>query len=387
MRSRGGSIQGSTLTAFLVLSLSGCDGGPQPTDARSEYDSAGVRVVELAGLPETRAFHTDEIYRHGWAPGEFQFANLYSGALLSDGSAALGDLGLQKVVQLSPDGRLIGVVGQGGEGPEEFGRILSVFALPGDTVLVEDDGNLRVVAIHDGRFTGSYSTGGARLARATRGAGMTSGRIVGMPTSYRLLFDEDWLTAPITKHTAGEVDFDSIGVFDFPSKVDLARPDPFRPFGSLGAGQGHVLVTRGDRSEVRLLGIDSGELSTIVRWPPRALALSDSLWQAYVFSRTDGSPETASEMENRRTYVAEPLPEVELARGDDSERIWVRRWSPDGTPVVYDLFDQDLRPLGWVELPPRALILAIRGDLLLSRQLDGLDVDAAVVYRLRSSSN
>ncbi|WP_405283819.1 hypothetical protein V3331_18080 [Gaopeijia maritima] len=367
------------LTLFALPSCSGADVDPH---RRVEIDSAGVRIVELGSLPQTPALSLDEVYVHGWGSNDFEFARLFSGALLSDGSVALGDLDLKQVTLLDPAGTLVAVVGGPGEGPEEFGAILSIFALPGDTILVEDDGNLRESLIHDGAFVRTRSTAGSRLARITRGAGRTEGWIVGMPTSFRLFFEEDWLNAPLSVHAVGTTAFDSIGVFEFASKVEADAPNPLRPFGSVGAGQGRVLVTRGDRAEVQLVEATTGAVVEILRWPPRHVSLSDELWSAYVSSVSDGSQESEERVQSQRAHVVDPLPEVESVVGDDSGRLWVLRWGPDASPAIYDLFDDELRPLGVVELPPRSTILSIRGERLLTVQRNDLDVPAAVVYHL-----
>jgi hypothetical protein len=142
------------LAAALILGTA-CSGG---NDALSgwdgvERDSAGITIVENFGTPlwgdePLWTFH--EVLRIGTADGDpdYQFGRITGLAVLSDRRVAVADQLAHNVRYFSPEGELERTVGRQGSGPGEFGsRALYLVRMKGDTILVIDNGNNRVVHV------------------------------------------------------------------------------------------------------------------------------------------------------------------------------------------------------------------------------------------------
>ena len=146
----------------LLAAAAACGGAPStPGDVPSQItDSAGVRIVQYAGVPEVDppfAIAEEPIYRHGANPGDYIFQFVDAGRLFPDGSAVVA--WYSEVVVLSPDGTTHEVLARVGEGPGEVISPYAVFVLGQDSVLVSDD----------------------RLSRLTLFVGDSVARIVSLP--------------------------------------------------------------------------------------------------------------------------------------------------------------------------------------------------------------
>ena len=168
-------MRGIAQVIVIVIVASGsaaCGGEVQPVGSVSELDSAGVRIVEYAGAPKpTRAItlSPQPIYLHGDEPDDYLFQVIWVGALQPDGSAVVVDAGTQEIVRIDSDGSSYVVLARAGEGPSEVRRVMSVFVLGQDTVLVEDDGNGRFTVFEHGSPVRTTSTlGDGSLSRGLR---------------------------------------------------------------------------------------------------------------------------------------------------------------------------------------------------------------------------
>lgn len=156
-------VAGAAALAFgLSLGLVYCTPGERmaadqrqlTTPAMSE-DSADIRLVDYFGLPDTRApfaLATDPRFRHGNAPGDFRFRQIYAGALLADGRAVVADAHHNELIVLSPDGTMLAsrggrlvdlspngtMPGNKGGKPVDFSNSIIAFPLGEDSVLVAD---------------------------------------------------------------------------------------------------------------------------------------------------------------------------------------------------------------------------------------------------------
>ena len=94
-------------TLMLSAALVACGGDNDRTaDVQMQIeDSAGVRIVQYAGVPEVElpfAIAEEPIYRHGANPGDYIFQFVDAGRLFPDGSAVVADRD-GEVVVLSPE--------------------------------------------------------------------------------------------------------------------------------------------------------------------------------------------------------------------------------------------------------------------------------------------
>lgn len=136
-------VPASSHIPILAVALAACGGDTGPTDELQVQirDSAGVRIVEYAGIPEVEAPFTlaaEPLYRHGANPGHYEFQFVNVGRLFPDGGAVVADRQNSEVVVLSPDGTTHAVLARRGEGPGEVIYPYSMFVLGQDRVLVPD---------------------------------------------------------------------------------------------------------------------------------------------------------------------------------------------------------------------------------------------------------
>ena len=91
---------------MAALAACGTDTGRTGNVQVQIEDSAGVWIVEYAGVPEVAepfVIAEDPLYRHGADPGDYIFQFVEAGRLFPDGSAVVADW-YSEVVVLSPHG-------------------------------------------------------------------------------------------------------------------------------------------------------------------------------------------------------------------------------------------------------------------------------------------
>lgn len=137
------------MALLATATLQSCDPpDPAPTDVPARIqDSAGVQIVEYAGMPEvepTFAIADEPVYRHGTNPGDYEVQSVNVGRLFSDGSAVVADRENSELVVLSPDGATHEVLARHGEGPGDVIYPYSMFVVGQDSVLVPDRRQSRI---------------------------------------------------------------------------------------------------------------------------------------------------------------------------------------------------------------------------------------------------
>ncbi len=128
-------------STIVVLATCGGDAGVAVDVPVQVEDSAGVRIVEYAGLPDVEApfaFAREPVYRHGAGAGDYEFQGINVGRLYPDGRAAVADRENREVVVLSPDGAAFRVLARAGRGPGEVTYPHSMFVQGADSLLVAD---------------------------------------------------------------------------------------------------------------------------------------------------------------------------------------------------------------------------------------------------------
>jgi hypothetical protein len=134
------------MTWAIVPLVSGCGETQDAGSLVTRSDSAGVTVVEIEGRPDPiGTFQVETVFEHGLRPGDYEFQYVFIGALRPDGSAVVSDGGNREVLEISPDGVDFQMLATFGRGPSEVARASSVHALGGDSVLIEDDSNTKML--------------------------------------------------------------------------------------------------------------------------------------------------------------------------------------------------------------------------------------------------
>lgn len=401
MRSRHQSIPDLVLALVLIANLGACDAEVRETAGIQVQidDSAGVRIVEYLGTPNTEAafrFPVRPLYRHGTDPGNYAFQGIDRGSLFPDGSAVISDPFNEELVVLSPAGTTHEVMASGGEGPGDISLVMGLFALGQDSVLVAD--------LELGRLT-IYSGGAvARTVdiRHTRGLGIkgmgASGQVLMATNSFMSGFAEEWLAGHMARFDMETGTLDTIASYDFVSRPPPELPwSPIGGSGSVTAAAGRFVYTRSDRPEITWR-LPDGTVTQIVRWHAEPAPLTEELLagvEAGLRARhqmaNPGAPDadidgmTADAMAVYVASLGGAMPFFGSPFADAEGRVWLPTYRPGGSRAEipdYTVISADGEWLGTVEAPPGLRILDVAGGLVLGSLRDEMDVQSVVVYEL-----
>ncbi len=394
----------SRLHCALMLSAAlvacGGDGGRAPDIQVQIEDSAGVRIVEYAGVPEVEpplALSDEPVFRHGANPGDYEFQGINVGRLFPDGSAVVADRENNELVVLSPDGATHEVLARRGEGPGEVIYPYSMFVLGQDSVLVPDRRQSRLTL-----FVGDSV---ARIASLPRSSSLgvagigSSGTLMMMnrtPSGSWFDIEEEWLAGHMTLFDIETGALDTIASYDHWPRERSGLMNPIiRPVGSVTVAAGRFVQTRSDRPEITWR-LPDGTVEQIVRWQPEPPLLTDELlepveaynrmigWLNYGVSEARLEEIVQEDMARYRAMIGQPTPLFGSPFADADGNVWLPSYRPaypeEGSP--YTVISPDGAWLGQVETPPRFRILDVTGGLVLGVLRDEVDVESVVVYEL-----
>ena len=364
-------------------------------------DSAGVRIVEYAGVPEVEppfAIAEEPVYRHGANPSDYTFQLVNVGRLFPDGSAVVADRD-GEVVVLSPDGTTHEVLATRGEGPGEVISAYSILVVGQDSVLVPDDRLSRLTL-----FVGDSVARTVSLPRAQHFgvAGISSpGELMLMDRfAYRSWVDieEEWLAGHMTLFDTETGTLDTVASYDHRPRDTRDLMNPINALGEVTVATGQFVYTRSDRPEITWL-LPDGTVTRIVRWRAEPTLLTEELLElepveAYRRMMTQvnnrGIPMSRIEelvqrsMSLRYAVIGQPLPLYGSPFADADGNVWLPSYRlaypEEGSP--YTVISPDGEWLGQVETPPRFRILDVTGGLVLGVLRDEMDVENVVVYGL-----
>lgn len=396
----------SRLVLILAVGLAACGGDAEATGdvPVNIEDSAGVRLVEYAGVPEVEppfAFAADPVYSHGAGAGDHPFASIWSGVLRGDGSAAIYDANNGDIVLLGPDGTFQTVLATRGQGPGDVGSVTAMIALGRDSLLLQDFSNARFSL-----FAGDSLLDTKRilpvLSQAFGAHGIDTNRNVLMSSSsYRRGFPEEWLPGYMVRFDLDAGVMDTVATYDW---VPFVPPDhlPRNPFGSFGivlVAGGEFLYVRTDRPEVTWRQPD-GSVRQIVRWNPERLHPTEEHWELFANdlaatvhqynpqAQTDEARAELIESSLRRYELNpdEPLPLFGVPLGDDEGRVWLNEYSVayqlTRAAPSYIVLSPDGKWLGRVAVPDGLRLLDVSGGRVLGVATGEMGVESVVVYDL-----
>ena len=395
------------MTPVLALALAACGADTGPASDMAVEDSAGVRIVQHTGIPDVEppfAFAPEPVYRHGSGPGQHMFASIWGGVLLSDGSAAVFDAGTADVVVLGPDGTFRSVLASRGEGPGDVGFVVSMYALGGDSLLLEDNGNSRFALF-----------AGATLARTTRIPPAVSyafrthgidadGRMLMSSSSYRRGFPDEWLPGYMVRFDPETEVADTVATYDWvPFRPPEGTPEnPFSHYGIVGAAGGEFLYGRSDTPELTWRRSD-GSVRQIVRWEPEWVYPTEEHWDVFAADLRETAPEhnpQAGTEEAKEALVTsmlaryslepdEPLPLFTPPIADDAGRVWLGAFSVSygrGAAPSFTIFSPEGHLLGSLNVPDGMRVLDVAGGRVLGVVMDEMDVESVVAWELAEAN-
>ena len=361
------------LAALGLLLGVGCDDAPDaepvvhPGHVR---DSAGVRVVEHDSIPSvlpTWTLSETPALRIGSMEGEGPevLGSVGWGVLRSDGVIVVGEAQTQEIRAFSPEGEPLWVAGGTGQGPGELVALRGLFALPGDSVLVQDWGQDRASVFDpSGAFVRSF-----RVSPHEPGY---------FPPRFRGLLPDGTLVAGVQERqrepehephllvayydAEGRLKEEPLGPFPLMRKVEPGLASR-RVSGVAGGGTGAAVLSY-ERLDVRRYEAD-GTLSMIVR------------------AAREPAPVDAERLVEEANYAplwAEAYAAFPLVAGagllDSHDRIWVRESLPaydERTPDWW-VFGPEATLLARATLPEQFSVIHIDCDYIVGVNLDEWDV-------------
>ena len=365
-------------------------------------DSAGVRIVEYAGVPEVEApfaIAAEPVYRHGANPGDYAFRGINVGRLFPDGSAVVSDEWNSELVVLSPDGATHEVLARRGEGPGEVTYVNAIFALGQDSVLMADARLGRVTLFAGGSV--------ARTVDLLRVSGLgvegigSSGELLlatRVPAERRSGFEGEWLPGHMARFDMETGALDTVASYDFMSRTPPGLPwNPIEAVGEVMVATGQFVYTRSDRPEVTWSLLD-GTVTQIVRWQTEPAQLTEELLEPVEAEERmrngvayPGLPDsriaeiTQEDMAAYYASIGRPMPLFGSPFGDAEGSVWLPSYRPGDSQEgasAYTVISPDGEWLGKVEAPPRFRILDVTGGVVLGVLRDEMDVENVVVYEL-----
>lgn len=393
----------------------GCDAA----DTRSrdaEADSAGITIItnqppypawQLADSPLVRVG-----VREGDAP--YQLHDVRFAARLSDGRIMVVDGGSQEVRWYSSAGTHRSTLGRRGAGPGEFGNIRSAVVTRGDSVVIMDLGNQRLVWISpeeavvrehvvsgfgtsDKRVLGVAMDGRVRIANyrytynvARPGFNPTRDSLVlllystaGVDSVARIPGDE----------TSTWVQFDS------------GRPSRMMQWGLgygyptlTGANQEHFIVAHGEHAQVEMLD-SSGAITRILRRAelgptPVTPADRDQFVRYWVEDARRRGVRDVTEVEQGRRDEMQALsenhsvPAFDRLLVDAEGRVWLRDYAPvwwTGPVQLWTIYDSLGHVLARASIPTQLVVTHVGLEHVTGVERDELDVETVVVYHIDRS--
>ena len=387
---------------ILSAALVACSGDNDRTRAIQMQikDSAGVRIVEYAGVPEVEppfVIAEEPVYRHGANPGDYAFQGINIGRLFPDGSAVVADRENSELVVLSLDGTAHAVLAGRGEGPGEVAYPYSMFVLSQDSVLVPDRRLSRLTL-----FVGDSV---ARIASLPRSSSLgvagiaSSGELMMMnrtPYGAWIDIEQEWLAGHMTLFDVETGALDTVASYDHRPRERSGQPWPIiRAVGEVTVAAGRFVHTRSDRPEITWR-LPDGTVTQIVRWRTEPTLLTEQLlepvedyermigWTNYGVSDARLEEIVQENMSRYRAMIGQPVPFFGSPFADADGNVWLPPYRPaypeEGSP--YTVISPDGEWLGQVEAPPRFRILDVTGGLVLGVLRDEMDVESVVVYEL-----
>lgn len=383
-------IRGSVLPSLSLLFLLGCgDTGPGGLAETDESDEAQEWV--LADMP---SFTISE-GSVGNAP--FQVFRAEHGAILEDGSSVVGLGDSNQLLLLDPAGRVVRLVGRTGEGPGEFGSIsgvsptedgfvvfdlrnrrVSVFNARGDldrVVTLEGAPVITFLGVMpDGQFVAAdyrVDEGTPRLYLTWDAQGNKTHQLTGPPEppSPILRYATVIPRGPVT--TNRSLPSSCVPV---PQQVvvgaEVFSVDPIH-----GLVQGH-----GPNGTVR--EVYQGSANARV-----TQEVQDSLRESLSLSRPP-PPDTLARFFDERFTLGTPLPLWQSTIGDPAGTLWLERADCSRMAARrFDILSAEGGMVATVTMRDDLLVLAVRGDRILTVRSDELGVEYLESYQIHMAGS
>jgi len=405
-QSLSAAFPATRLLAALALAVVACDAG-SGTSGPAVRDSAGIRIVENSESvwPEGHGWRLSEdpLLDIGVLEGDsaYQLFGVGSAVKLSDGRIVVANGGSHELRFYDSSGAHLLTVGREGGGPGEFGELMWVRALPGDTLLTYDWRNRRLSFFDaSGDFARSFQLqflsdmGGFPTIVAPFGDGSL---LVGWQpfligneikdglrrdTTVYLHCDRDGAVLDtLGRFPGGEVYLRTAGGAEI--RV-MASSRAFGRFPADAVYENGFYFSTTDSYEIGYY-TSAGALARIVRRDQPNLEVTAEDIERYKQDRLEDAGPRRDFVE--QTLVHMPFPEQFPAHGslvvDAAGNLWVEEYRrPGDEQPRWTVFDSSGRMLGLVETPERFTPFEIGPAFVLGRWTDDVDVEHVRLYEL-----
>ena len=398
----------------MLMVMAGCtrDPGSSAWDGVVR-DSAGIQIVDNPSLglwAVDEAWELREALRVGEADGDpnYQFGEIVGITLGEGGEIFVLDQQTAQVRVFSPDGMFRRTFGRPGAGPGELssGGVAALLNGPGDTLLVADMGNQRVMRfLESGQAIGSFRVDfvehGIPLAWVAMSNGTFAVQLHPFPRPDDASADVRDVIVVMDAH--GAVRDTLLTIAENPMfTMRAGRPTLIyfaaAPTWTLGDSDA---IYHGMAAEYRIGHVKrSGQLVRIIAKPfvpPPVTELDQRILLdafADLMVRQGATPATIQQYRDE-AHFAEVFPAYRALYGGPRSSLWVQRVTPPrelGAAVfrtqlhagasTWDVFDGDGRLLGTVPMPPRFTPLEFIDDHVYGVWRDELDIQHLMVLRV-----
>jgi hypothetical protein len=370
-----------------LLGSAGCGASPEPeTPTRSVRDSAGVRIVEHASLPNELTSWTlsETQLRIGSLDGAGPevFGRITDVVELTSGTMVVADDLARELRSFDATGRHLWTAGGQGDGPGELARIDALGVLRGDSVAVFDSRNRRVSIFgDDGLFARDYALALPAGLRTPQSAGITGrGGLAGLslepgfppdPGPFQLAMDPLFIDPEGRLLVRGP----SIPGGDYlrpPSMNGPVAPLLWRPLGrrtQIAVGSESVLLATQHSFEVRRYSL-VGRLIESVRVHQPLVPTDRARYEAMDRARYP----TMDRRPDR--FLPDSLPAFDRIRLDILDRTWIEEYVPpyETRAPQWWVLDNGGDFLAQIRIPTDFVPYVITEDYIIGVTVDSLGV-------------
>ena len=385
-------IQAASLSA-MVLAVAHLPVCAQSTQPRAPSQPRSATELRLSEKPVLSIGLFD-------GPDEYLFADVNSGARLTDGSVVVSDQQHLRVQRFSAEGEHLWSRGRKGEGPGEFQRVQIAEGCASEALIVAYDARNRRISVFDGEGSLSTEYPMAYNELPLRDVACAHGGHLGF-LGFSVRKAEEGVEP-------GELyrELVSVGAADLGSEATMTLRDeiPHRELmlygpgiSALGSVWAHEVVLAVTQEGVWLGTSEDYEVELIdwtgatlrrIRWEGPDLKVTrqdinghrEALEEEY---RDEDDPDWRVRFERaweqQREIVPEEFPAYDrLLTGDDGV-LWVHDYIRPGERSEWFGFDEGGRWVSTLVLPARTYLLDIGADWALVRTLDDLGVQRVEV--------